>query len=254
MNAGYPPPPPPPRNEAKAVVSIVLGVLSLTCLGFVAGVPAIVIGSLARRDIDRSRGRLVGSKLAAGGILAGLFGTGAWLVLGLWLLGGALEDMRQASIDQRESATAPMQRTPAAIHSYGSMEVVDLDDRRPLDTQLEAVARLAAAKGNTVVLQTYVRRSRECTEIAAALPDPRMQRALANVTLVRVDVEAFEDELHALRIETESVPWFYMLDRTGKPTDAINADEWDENVPENMAPVLAKFVRGNLAARRAQKD
>jgi hypothetical protein len=79
-----------------------------------------------------------------------------------------------------------------------------------------------------------------------------MQRALADVTLVRVDVDAFEDDLHAMRVETQSVPWFYKLDDSGRPTDAINADEWDENIPENMAPVLAKFVRGTLAARRAR--
>jgi hypothetical protein len=250
MHVGYPPPPsppPPPRNDAKALLAVILGVLSVSCLGFVAGIPAIVLGSMARRDIDRSSGRLTGSKLAATGVVAGLFGTGAWLVLGLWLLGGAVDDMKQEAAAQHESLPS---RTPAAIHTYGSTDVVDLDDRKPLETQLENVAHLAAAKDNIVVLQTYSSRSRECSQIAAALPDPRMQRALANVTLVRVDVDIFENELHALSIETASVPWFYMLDKDGKPKDKINADEWDENVPENMAPVLAKFVRGTLAARR----
>ena len=77
-----------------------------------------------------------------------------------------------------------------------------------------------------------------------------MQRALANVTLVRVDIDTFEDELKAMRVDTESVPWFYRLDASARPTDAISADEWDANVPENMAPVLANFARGALGARR----
>jgi hypothetical protein len=53
-----------------------------------------------------------------------------------------------------------------------------------------------------------------------------------------------------MRVETNAVPWFYMLDAAARPLDAINADEWDENVPENMAPVLAAFVKGSLGARR----
>jgi len=47
-----------------------------------------------------------------------------------------------------------------------------------------------------------------------------------------------------------SVPWFYKLDAMAHPVDSISADEWDENVPENMAPVLKAFAAGTLATRR----
>ncbi|MCW5832702.1 MAG: DUF4190 domain-containing protein [Labilithrix sp.] len=57
-------------------MSLVLGLVSLGCVGPLAGLPAIVLGSLARRDIDRSRGTLTGRAVAAGGIVSGLFGTG----------------------------------------------------------------------------------------------------------------------------------------------------------------------------------
>src|SRR5438552_417055 len=87
----YQPLMPPQRSETKAVASLVLGILSLTCFGIFAGIPALVLGSLARRDIDRSQGRLSGRGLAAGGIVTGLFGTGLSLVIGLAVLGGALE-------------------------------------------------------------------------------------------------------------------------------------------------------------------
>jgi hypothetical protein len=78
-----------------------------------------------------------------------------------------------------------------------------------------------------------------------------MQRALENVTLVRVDIESFEPALAAMRVDTDAVPWFYKLDSNANVTDAISADEWDANVPENMAPVLADFARGVLGGRRS---
>ncbi|MDF2695512.1 MAG: hypothetical protein K0S65_3895, partial [Labilithrix sp.] len=43
-------------TEIKAVLSLVLGILSMGCAGPVTGVPAIILGSIARRDIERSNG------------------------------------------------------------------------------------------------------------------------------------------------------------------------------------------------------
>jgi hypothetical protein len=241
-----PPPlayPPPPQSETKAIASLVLGILSLTCLGIFAGIPALVIGSLARRDIDRSQGRLTGRGLAAGGIVTGLFGTGLSLVIGLSVLGGALEAANEAP------APEPRAEVPGT-RSYGSLDVVDLDQKRALKAQIADLVRSASTKGRVVVLQTYVTGSKECAQVAAALPDPRMQKALANVTLVRVDIKRFSDELESMRIETKEAPWFYMLDAAARPMDAISADEWDENVAENMAPVLGAFVKGELGRRK----
>ena len=50
----------------------------------------------------------------------------------------------------------------------------------------------------------------------------------------------------------DTLPWFYKLEKVGsrlEPVDAISAGEWDANVPENMAPVLGKFVGGTLKTR-----
>ena len=49
--------------------------------------PAIILGATARRDIDRSNGRLTGRRLAATGIVTGLFGTGIGFVVLLWVMG-----------------------------------------------------------------------------------------------------------------------------------------------------------------------
>src|SRR5688572_5345766 len=69
------------RTEGKAVASFLLGLMSFACFGALTGLPAIILGAMARRDIDRSNGTLDGRGLAAGGIVAGLFGTGLGFVL-----------------------------------------------------------------------------------------------------------------------------------------------------------------------------
>jgi hypothetical protein len=238
-----------PLASRKAVLSLVLGLASLSCLGFLGGIPAIVLGALSRREIDRSGGTLRGGGVAAAGIVTGLFGTGLSLVLGMAALSGAFSHHGQP----REATVVDVPiRVPVAAgtRSYGSLDVVDLDEESPLGEQLEKLAKSAAKSGRTLVLQTYVRPSRECAEVAAALPDKRMQRALEGITLVRVDAELFEDDLASMRVDTRTVPWFYKLDAHARPVDAVSADEWEENVPENMAPVLGPFVRGKLGERR----
>lgn len=238
----------PPKNDSRAIMALVLGLLSMTCMGLFAGIPAIVLGAMSRKEIDRSQGMLAGRGIAAGGIVTGLFGTGLSLVILVAILGGVLE-----AAHPPEPRTESPLRVPVAAgtRSYGSLDVVDLESTGVLRTQLADIAKTASAKGRTVILQTYVRSSHECAEVAAALPDPKMQRALANVTLIRVDIDTFETELKAMRVDTESVPWFYKLDAAAHPTDAISADEWDANIPDNMAPVLGNFAHGALGSRRS---
>lgn len=215
---------PQPRTESKAIASLVLGVSSLMCLGAITGLPAVILGALARKDIDRSSGALTGRSIAAGGIVSGLFGTGLGFVMLLFVLGGALES------SSGEGASA--------------LKVVDLREDRSFGAQMRVVVEDAKAEHKTVILQTHSQRDVRCAQIAAALPDARVQRALSNVTLVRVDVDRYGSELHALHIEPRSAPYFYVLDESALPVDAMSGGEVDPSAPEKMGPTLAAFARG----------
>jgi len=237
------------RAEGKAIASLVLGVMSLPPWpGAIAGILAIVLGAFARKDIRRSQGTLSGSMLAICGIITGFFGTCISIGLLAAVAFGALDFGRPIKTawvaSWHESVAKP-------TRSYGTLEVIDLDDREPLSVALANLSKNAKVRGRIVILQTYVRTSRECADVASALADPRMQKALTNVTLVRVDVDIFEADLNAMRIDTDTVPWFYKLDAAARPADAISADEWDENTATNMAPVLGAFARGVLSDRRS---
>lgn len=80
-DTAWPGQPPPassaPRTSGFAVTSLVLGIASLTCTGFLGIVLAplaIVFGVRARRTISASNGWRTGDGLAVAGIVLGVIG------------------------------------------------------------------------------------------------------------------------------------------------------------------------------------
>lgn len=61
-----------PGYNPKAVWSLVLGVVSVvTCIGLLAGIPAIILGRGAKQEIAGSAGQEKGEGLASAGVLLG---------------------------------------------------------------------------------------------------------------------------------------------------------------------------------------
>jgi hypothetical protein len=76
MSSVLTPPVPAPASKAstQAVWSLVLGVLGMTCLWLLGSVPAILLGIVAVKNIDRSGGALTGRGLGIAGIVTGNVG------------------------------------------------------------------------------------------------------------------------------------------------------------------------------------
>ncbi len=81
--------PQPEGSSVKATMSLVLGILAIFC-NVLTGVPAVIYGILALRDISRSRDRLTGRGLATAGIISASVGTLLSCVIGVVLLLPAL--------------------------------------------------------------------------------------------------------------------------------------------------------------------
>src|SRR5262245_56818335 len=116
--APYPPPygfgppayPPNPPSDGKAVLSLVLGILSFFICGL-TGIPAIVLGFSAKSDIRASGGMVGGGGLATAGIVTGFAGTAMTMISIGFVVFGVMVGARTASSTSpahRPAHAAPM--------------------------------------------------------------------------------------------------------------------------------------------------
>ena len=64
-------PPSVPQTEPSAIISLVLGILSVTIFGILTGIPAVIVGNAARKKIRANPQQLTGEGLATAGIVTG---------------------------------------------------------------------------------------------------------------------------------------------------------------------------------------
>ena len=93
---GYPPQAPggysgAPKNNTKATISLVLGIVGLLCCGLLAGIPAIVLGRMAKTEIAGSHGTQTGGGLATAGIILGVIAAAWSLIYGVLILTGVID-------------------------------------------------------------------------------------------------------------------------------------------------------------------
>ena len=88
-----PPPPPgygqppgyggqPPGTNKKAIWALVLGILGLLCCG-ILGIPALILGKQAQKEIDTSGGMQTGRGMATAGFILGIIACVLLVVTGI---------------------------------------------------------------------------------------------------------------------------------------------------------------------------
>lgn len=268
------PPVGPPTTSAMAIWALVLGVLGFTCIPAVGGLLALTLGLVAKGEISRSEGTRSGAGLAIGGALLGALNLVVSILglAGLLFWAGSPTPSASPSPPSPVVAPAPTPTffpppspSPAPVASgtpssrqggviisrVGKVELVDLDGDIPsFGRELEAQRKGAAKDGKKVVLWVVVDDCLPCNGVAASLPDAKMQVALEQVRLVRVNARDFGQELTFLGIPVAKVPGFALLGEANRPVDYVNGGEWDEDIARNIAPVLGNFVRGRYDKRR----
>jgi len=82
------PPPPPngdfsnsPRTDARAIASLVCGILGLLILGLVLGAVAVILGRRSRREIMEQPALMKGLGLASAGMVLGVIDMAAHLFI-----------------------------------------------------------------------------------------------------------------------------------------------------------------------------
>jgi hypothetical protein len=257
-----------------ATASLVFAILGSMCLGPVGGIAAVVVGIIALVDIKQSQGKKSGTPAAAIGIAIGAVVTLAYIVVAFALFSTASKAAKftpphhysppVATAPPGPSSSAPSPRLRAETEMskdttttetrIGAITVVDLGSNlRSLESELRVQRAQAAKLNQKLILQTTSMSCRPCLGVAASLADPKMQRALDKVRLVRVDIADFKDDLLQLGMASKLVgvmPTFMILGVDLLPIDAISGEEWDDDTADNIAPVLSQFSRGALSKRR----
>jgi len=65
------PPQLPPKNSGLAIASLICGILGISCLSLVGGIPAVICGHLALANIKKSPSLLTGGGMAIAGLVMG---------------------------------------------------------------------------------------------------------------------------------------------------------------------------------------
>lgn len=97
----------PQESEGKATVSLVLGILSIACFGIFTGIPAVILGHIAKSNIRKSGGRLSGDGKATAGLIMGYFSI-ALIPLMLALV---IPSLLRSRIEANSAAAASRLRT-----------------------------------------------------------------------------------------------------------------------------------------------
>jgi hypothetical protein len=246
----------PTADEASALAgrAFTLALLALVpCCG-VQLVPASFAALLAQRArralVVRGGGGgallfadasllLAGLVIAANVALAGLVAAGA-------LAGERLRDaIAWEELDTRGLPSLGLRRGQgpfgAAPPAASALPKRVATTNEPLREQLTRAAR-SAEGGKRVVVMTSYEGCSACDEVWATFDDPLLHHALPEVSVVRVDVEVFSVEMGELGMMREAHPWFFLLDAEGRPSAAVSADAWQENVPMNVAKGLRDWL------------
>jgi type IV pilus assembly protein PilA len=94
-----------PKTDGKATGSLILGILSLLCFSFLAGIPAVILGHMSRKSIRESMGRLKGDGMALAGLIMGYISV-AFIPVVLIIAAIAIPNLLRAKLAANDSAAA----------------------------------------------------------------------------------------------------------------------------------------------------
>jgi len=75
-----------PTNQ-KALWAMILGIPSVICCGIFTGIPALILGIIARREVQESGGTQKGEGMALAGIILGVISIAFSIIFTIFYIG-----------------------------------------------------------------------------------------------------------------------------------------------------------------------
>lgn len=122
---------------------------------------------------------------------------------------------------------------------------VQLAEYQGVDNEaaLAAFTRQQAAQPKQAILYFYADWCGPCRRFRQSLADGQVANALQPAVLIKLNVDKYPEL--AAQYAVTAIPAFLKADAAGQITAHITSDKWQEDTPENIAPVLRELVSGH---------
>jgi hypothetical protein len=121
------PPAPNAKTSTMAVWSMVLGILSLTCLSILGAIPAIILGRNASKQINNSMGSLKGAGMAKAGLIMGCISLAFTMVFGLLAVIAIPNFVKARTTAQKNACINNLRNIDGAIQQWALAEKKSVD-------------------------------------------------------------------------------------------------------------------------------
>ncbi len=81
-----------------------------------------------------------------------------------------------------------------------------------------------------------------CQRLLKCMDDPRMVDAFSGTYIIHLDHDFWKPQFESAGIVINGIPAFYRLDSDAHVTGVVTGAAWAEDIPENIAPPLKKFL------------
>jgi thiol-disulfide isomerase/thioredoxin len=158
----------------------------------------------------------------------------------------------QTAYPTQKPAVALPTKTMTLLNDNQPLKGFTIVRLHPSDGDLQAMladeAQKAAALGQLPVVEFDATWCPPCKAIENLFQEKNelMLRAYDSAYIIKLDVDEWVwEENRVQNFEFQFIPVYFKLDSQGRPTgDKVDGSAWDEDIPENIAPVMDQFFHG----------
>jgi len=179
------------------------------------------------------------------------FHAGSWKHLALVLLVLALFACTPGSTPLSETPEGSTGNIPQAAstptRTPGHTIVQVYSENGDLKTLLKEEAVKAQALGQKPFALFTAGWCAPCRKLEKSFSEAMVKEAIEGIYIIELDIDDWDPHLGGAGFRVEGIPLIFRLDSEGRPSGKpLGGNEWGEDTPGNIAPVLKAFFDEEL--------